>query len=365
MSILSSQYSCVAVTGLHRGDNPQSGSATIRSIRRAYPDMKIIGLCYDPMESGVYSNEHDNADEMYLLPLPFMGPRALLERLKDIILISKIDMIIPCLDSEIDNYIAIKVELLNLGVAIHLPSKKSHRLRSKAYLPKLCGAIQVNVPDTCVVNNISDAYVFAENNGYPIYIKGRLYEAYLSYDYQQINENYNKIKANWGLPILAQQCLIGEEYNVIGIGDGNGGIITFCQIRKLLRTSAGKGFAGVVIDDLILVKLTEKIIKKLVWNGPFELEFIKIASGIYYLLEVNPRFPAWVDFPSQLGCNMPAALMAGQSANMAEITKICQPGKMFVRHCIDIAGDMADFADLSIDGMRVDKRTEYKVNLCQ
>jgi carbamoyl-phosphate synthase large subunit len=34
----------VAVTGLHRGDNPQPGASVIRSLRRLYPDLGIVGL---------------------------------------------------------------------------------------------------------------------------------------------------------------------------------------------------------------------------------------------------------------------------------------------------------------------------------
>jgi carbamoyl-phosphate synthase large subunit len=241
---------------------------------------------------------------------------------------------------------------LEFGVKINLPSIYSLSLRSKENLPILCEEIGISYPRTLVANNFYDASKFAEENGYPIYIKGHFYEAHLSYNAQQIEDIFIKLKYDWGLPIIAQQCLFGEEYNVTGIGDGSGNISVFCEIRKLLRTKNGKGFAGVVIDDPALFLNSLKIIKRLNWNGPFELEFIKSNNGIYYLIEMNPRFPAWVDFPSQLGCNMPAALMNAPTSSGLEKNQICAPGKMFIRHCIDLAGDMSDFADLSIDGMK-------------
>lgn len=365
MRYFETKYNCVAVTGLHRGENPQSGSAIIRSIRRAYPSIKIIGLCYDPMESGIYSKEYDYADESYLLPLPFKGHDILYDRLKDILLISKFDLVIPCLDSEIENFINIKNRLNKIGVSVILPTSISHNLRSKLNLPSFCKDNGINVPDTQVVNNIDEAYYFAEKNGYPFYVKGRFYEAHLAYSLQQIEEYFLKIRSVWGLPVIVQQCLLGEEYNVIGLGDGKGSISEYCQIRKLLRTSTGKGFAGVVILDPILKKISQKIIKKLNWIGPFELEFIKPSHASYYLLEINPRFPAWVDFPSQLGCNLPAKLISMLEGNKEELSKHCKPGNIFVRHCIDIAGDMSELADLCIDGVKISKPSSFSSKICQ
>jgi carbamoyl-phosphate synthase large subunit len=359
------EYSCIAVTGLHRGENPQSGSATIRSIRRIYPSIKIVGLCYDPMESGIYSKEYDYADETYLLPLPYKGHDVLYDRLRDILLISKFDLVIPCLDSEIENFINIKNRLRDVGVSVILPTKISHNLRSKLNLPNFCKVNGISIPDTQIVNNINEAYSFAENYGYPIYVKGRFYEAHLAYSFQQIEEYFQKIRSVWGLPIIVQQCLLGEEYNVIGLGDGKGSISEYCQIRKLLRTSTGKGFAGVVILDPILKKLSEKIINKLSWKGPFELEFIKPSHASYYLLEINPRFPAWVDFPSQLGCNLPAKLIAMFEGKKEELSQHCKPGNIFVRHCIDIAGDMSEFADLCIDGVKTSNPNSLSSKISQ
>jgi carbamoyl-phosphate synthase large subunit len=87
----------IAVSGLHRGDNPQPGPAVIRSIRRRYPSAQIIGLSYDLLESGLFSKS-DGVDAAFLMPFPTKGPNALLERLDEISQIYPLDMVIPCLD---------------------------------------------------------------------------------------------------------------------------------------------------------------------------------------------------------------------------------------------------------------------------
>jgi len=120
----------------------------------------------------------------------------------------------------------------------------------------------------------------------------------------------------------------------------------------MLLTKAGKAFAGVVVEDPALEAAAARIVKALKWRGPFELEFILTARG-HMLIEMNPRFPAWVDFASQVGCNLPAAtldILRGVSpVGLARP----QPGKLFIRHCVDLVGDIADIARLSVFGKHV------------
>jgi len=44
----------LAVTGMHRGENPQPGAAVVASVRRRFPGVRVIGLSYDPLESSLY-----------------------------------------------------------------------------------------------------------------------------------------------------------------------------------------------------------------------------------------------------------------------------------------------------------------------
>lgn len=107
--------------------------------------------------------------------------------------------------------------------------------------------------------------------------------------------------------------------------------------------------------DAALDELCERIIRALKWNGPFELEFIKVQGRPHALMEMNPRFPAWIDFPSQIGCNLPALLFERMARQEAAPLRACEPGQMFVRHSMDLAGDFADFAEMASTGERVFK----------
>lgn len=342
----------VAVTGLHRGENPQPGSAVIASMRRRFPALRVIGLSYDPLESGQYTQERDRVDAAYLVPYPKLGPETLLERLDAISKKDRFDIVIPCLDSELPNYIKLRPELKKRGIECVLPTEQSLAQRSKESLAKLCHRIKVPVPATLASSDPALLARFVEQIGYPAYIKGRFYEAHLVHSPVELYAAFNEIMAVWGGPVLAQEVALGEEYNVVGLGDGRGAITGSCSIRKMLRTKSGKGFAGVVVSDPDLDDSVRRVIRALRWNGPFELEFIKTPGKPHQLFEMNPRFPAWVDFPSQIGCNLPARLVERMLRVGSAPVRRCAPGEMFIRHCVDVVGNIADLAQLASTGER-------------
>lgn len=343
----------IAVSGLHRGENPQPGAAVIASLRRRFPGLRLVGLSYDPLESGLYGQGPDHADIAYLIPYPGVGTGALLERLSDIHAKESLAAVIPCLDSEIQNYIDLQADLDALGIRSMLPTHAAFDARHKASLYDLCRKIGIAAPMTRVAMNEFTVNQFAEEIGYPVYVKGRLYEAELVGSPIELATACQEIVRVWGWPIIVQEVIVGEEYDIAGVGDGVGGIMASCTIRKLLRTSHGKGFAGIVIDNPELDLLARLIIQELKWNGPFELEFLKGNGKPYTLFEINPRFPAWIDFPSQIGCNMPALVGERLLGVRSKGSERCAVGRMFVRHSVDVVGDFADFAAMSTSGERL------------
>jgi carbamoyl-phosphate synthase large subunit len=343
----------VAITGLHRGNNPQPGAAVAAGLRRRFPDLRIVGLSYDPLESGLYCHDGGRPDVAYLMPFPGAGAKATLDRLDKILQTEPIDYLIPCLDSELDNYIQLQPELKSRGIGCLLPSQQALDDRAKSNLDAFCGQLEVPTPRTLMANDPDTLAALALQLGYPVYVKGRFYEAHLATTPKELYEAFASIASVWGTPVLVQEMVVGEEYDILGLGDGEGGLLASCSIRKMLRTSAGKGFAGVVVADPDLDELVARVIGALRWAGPFELEFIKVPGKPHALFEMNPRFPAWVDFPSQIGCNMPARLLEQLIGLDATPLQTCTPGQMFIRHSIDLVADIAEVAEMTITGRRI------------
>ena len=349
----------VAITGLHRGNNPQPGAAVAAGLRRRFPDLRIVGLSYDPLESGLYCHDGGRPDVAYLMPFPGAGAKATLDRLDEILQSEPIDYLIPCLDSELDNYIQLQPELKSRGIGCLLPSQQALDDRAKSNLDAFCGQLEVPTPRTLMANNPDTLAALALQLGYPVYVKGRFYEAHLATTPKELYEAFASIASVWGTPVLVQEMVVGEEYDILGLGDGEGGLLASCSIRKMLRTSAGKGFAGVVVADPDLDELVARVIGALRWAGPFELEFIKVPGKPHALFEMNPRFPAWVDFPSQIGCNMPARLLEQLIGLDATPLQTCTPGQMFIRHSIDLVADIAEVAEMTITGHRICTPNDY------
>ena len=343
----------VAVTGMHRGENPQPGASVVASLRRQFPALRTVGLSYDPLESSLYGQGDDHPDAAYLIPFPGAGARALLDRLDMIRQSEDIGYIIPCLDSEIENFLQLEEPLRERGIRCILPTRQSFEDRHKASLYNFCLRHDIPSPVTLIAHDPLAVERCAAEVGYPVYVKGRLYHAELVHSREGLVAGYDEIVQTWGWPVMVQETLSGEEYDVTGVGDGEGGIVQSCSIRKLLRTSHGKGFAGIVVQDPDMDALSERIIRALRWNGPFELEFIKVPGRPHALMEINPRFPAWIDFPSQIGCNLPALLFERLLGHPVKPPSACRPGQMFVRHSVDLAGDFADFAAMASSGERI------------
>jgi carbamoyl-phosphate synthase large subunit len=349
------QGSTLAVTGMHRGENPQPGPSVLAGIRRRYPHQRIIGLSYDPLESSLFGQLYDQPDAAYLVPFPGAGTEALLQRIDEIREREDLGYIIPCLDSEIENYTWLEPALRDRGIRVLMPSVASFENRHKANLYAFCCEHDIPSPVTRIARSPWEVEQLAAEMGYPVFVKGRLYHAHMVHTPQGLASAYEDIVKTWGWPIMVQETLVGEEYDVTGVGDGQGGISASCSIRKLLRTSNGKGFAGIVVDDPELDDLSARIICALRWDGPFELEFIKVPGRPHALMEINPRFPAWIDFPSQVGCNMPALLFDRLRGAKPGVLPACRVGQMFVRHSLDLVGDFADFASMASSGERVFK----------
>ena len=335
----------IAVSGLSRGENPQPGLGIIRSIRRNLPDAFVIGLAYDAMESGIYVEGGPN--ETHLMPFPAAGMEPFFERLDAIRNRTQLDIYIPTLDSEIDLLAHAKDEFAQRGIRVCLPDTVTLRRRAKQHLPALAAACGARVPETRIANDAHTAVLLGDELGYPLIVKGPYYDAKLAHSPAELAAAVTRLLSEWGGPVILQRCAQGPEFNALGIGDGRGGLLGLCCIRKTLLSEKGKGQGGITIDDPRLSGLCARVVRTLKWPGPFELEVILDAeTNDYVIIEMNPRFPAWVDFPSMIGANFPAALVTMLAGEEPAPLPACPAGRFYIRHQIEVAGRVEDFATL-------------------
>lgn len=346
--LLADETCTVAVSGLKTGENPQPGVPVIRSIRNAGFKGKIVGLAYDSLESGIYVA--GCVDSVYQMPYPSNGATSFLNRIDYILKHEKIDVIIPTLDSEIITYIRLEQALAARGIKTYLPEEEHLAMRDKKKLFSFFAGKDVSIPPTMMISTPEEIATLHALGSYPLIVKGCLYEAYFAYTAHEVYHYFQTISSKWGLPVIVQKVIVGDEFNVVLIGDGRGDIIGMIPQRKVVVTDKGKGFAGVVVNNPKLDVYARTIIRLLKWRGPCELEIIQDRDGVFYLIEINPRFPAWVRLAEGAGQNLPAAAVALALGRTVEKMTTYKAGTLFIRHAEDIIADIAVMGRLSAQG---------------
>jgi carbamoyl-phosphate synthase large subunit len=343
----------IALTGMNaRPDNPGPGLAVARCIREADGFAgRLIGLGYQVLDPGLY--DHGLMDAAYLMPCPSTGRDRHLERLLGIHAQHPIDVVIPCLDAEMDTFARNEAALAAAGIRMLVPSSEQIAARGKDRLPSLCAEIGIATPRTEIV---ADSAFFDQCRdqgwSYPLMVKGLFYEAEKAHSAAAAKAVFYDIFMRWGLPILAQEFVKGYEVNLVALGDGEGGLLGPVMMRKRAVTEKGKAWAGVTIIDAELERLARTFVAATGWRGPLEVEALRGEDGALYLIEVNPRFPAWVYLSHGVGCNLPAALLRLMAGERPLDLAPPVSGSLFIRCAEERIIPMAEFQSLMIEGQR-------------
>jgi len=339
----------IAVTALNAIDSPGPGVAVIRAIREC-PDFeaRIIGLCYESLEPGLYM--HDIVDKTYQVPYPSSGTDTLMGRLMHIHEIEHIDLIIPNFDAELFNFIKLKDKLSEAGIRTFLPDLVQFEARDKIKLYEFGSKHGLTIPKDIIIHQVKDLSEAAEKLGYPMVVKGKFYDAIVANTLEQAQKAFYKIQAKWGLPIIVQEFINGTEINVAALGDGEGNAISVIPMRKLYITDKGKAWAGITLDDVSFIELARKFVKVTKWRGGCELEIMQTAEGKSYIMEVNPRFPAWIYLTAAAGQNQPAAMVKMALGEKVEPFTDYEVGKIFIRYAWDLITDIREFQKISGTG---------------
>jgi len=337
----------IAVTGLNNTDNPGPGIPVIRAIRDSKEfDVRIIGLAYENLEPGIYM--HNIVDKTYRIPYPSEGSDNLIKRVLEINRKEKIDILIPNFDAELMAFMKSRDILLKAGIHTFLPELKQFEERHKTNLPDFGKKYKVRVPAGNHVSNLTELREVSKEFDYPVVIKGKFYDAYIANNYEQAELYFHKISAKWGLPVVIQEFIRGTEVNVVALGDGNGNTIGAVPMRKLYITDKGKAWSGITLDDSKMLDLTHHIISSTKWRGGMELELIKTDDNKLYLIEINPRIPAWVYLAVGAGQNLPEALIKLALGMKVDPFTDYRTGVIFVRYSFDLITDIKEFEKLTM-----------------
>ena len=329
----------IALSGLNNTDNPAPGIPLAKSLK---DDYELIGLSYDPNEPGDYMGL---TSKNYLMPYPSLGFEELKNRLLHIKEQSGLDAIIPNLDAELPLYIKYQEEIEAMGIKLCLPSEENFELRNKNKLDTLSEKLQITYPKTFEIGSVEELKSVSEELEFPLMVKGNYYKAYMSHNLESAIENFYKISNEWGFPVLVQEVVEGEEVNLVGVADGKGELKGAVSIKKLTTTDIGKIWTGITIHNEKLLHIAKEFAKQTGWKGPFELECMVNMNSIY-LIEINPRFPAWVYFATAIGINLPKMVIEIMEGKEVEPQLDYPQNKMYVRYVDELITDFSNFITL-------------------
>jgi diaminopimelate decarboxylase len=312
------------VSGLYCGGNPQPGVGIARSLRAGFPEATIVGVEYSNRVSGIHWNE---LDELWIerpwdeLNLDAYGDKVRAALDAGGLWISGSDLEAMWLASVFPdghpNLLAPPARALE---RIAKPAVEAH-----AGLPlKVPTFVSTDLPDW-------ELHAFCRAHNWRVWLKGPYYDAARTPTWDSFVAARNALTKVWSTERLFLQAHVSGYEESVMFAAYQGELLGCVSMRKRDVTAEGKTWAGDVSEvDPAFEKPLRRIVRDLNWTGGGEIEMVRDAAGALWLLEVNPRFPAWVHGATIAGSNLPALLVEGATgvrakkaqAQAAEFTRV-------------------------------------------
>jgi diaminopimelate decarboxylase len=302
----------ICVSGLYSGTNPQPGIGVARSLRAAYPNATLIGIEYSNRCSGIHWKdfddvllqpqwEHIDLDTYAHDVEELLGNGALW--------ISGVDLEIMWLASVFPNgHSNLLTPPADALRKISKPAVEAHR------------GLPVRIPDF-ISTEESDwsLHAFCRQHGWKVWLKGPFYEAVRTSTWDAFERVRNVLSNAWSTERLFLQAHVTGYEESICFCAYRGELLEAVYMRKRELTEEGKTWAGEVVDlPEELAQPLRKIVGDLNWTGGAELEMVRDPGGNLWLLECNPRFPAWIYGATITGRNLPAMMVERASGNRSK-----------------------------------------------
>ena len=262
------------------------GISVARSIKVGYPDMHIVAFG-EPMQAGMYID----IDASYVVA-PYD-----IDAIVKIASAKGVKAIIPNMDDDVEAFAESKEVFYDYGINLLIPDPNIVRIANdKLETYQYASSKSISMSETVR---------YSEELGWapPYFLKGGSRGVFRVRTREEAFVIARYLKQMGELPI-AQKNLDGEPYSVAGIAyDGD---VAALMMKKLRIAENGTTIFGVTVYDEDLLAITEDFVLDIGWEGPFEVEFIRDKE--YHLLEMNSRFPYWIDVGVSAGMNLPAML---------------------------------------------------------
>ncbi|MFD5830518.1 hypothetical protein [Lentzea sp. NPDC060358] len=198
-------------------------------------------------------------------------------------------------------------------------------------------ALGLALPRSRVVADAAEASAFAASTGWRAWVKGSRYEAIAVRDRLQLTAALDRVRTIWGdTEVLLQEHVEGAEESLV-FAAAAGELLGAAWMGKTMVTVEGKTWAGRVREPAAAEReRLARFVALTGWTGGGEVEMVReAATGVRYLIEVNPRFPAWVHGAAIAGVNLPARLVSAATGLSPEVEEKAERSG-FVRVVLEV-----------------------------
>ena len=293
----------IYISGLYSGTNPQPGIGVARSLRAAYPDATLVGVEYSNRCSGIHWADFD---ELWLQrPWDELNLDAYAAEIREV------------LDAGALWISGVDLELMWLASVfpeghrnLLTPPTGALRKISKPAVEAHVG-LPVRIP-TYITTETPDweLHAFCRQHGWKVWLKGPYYEAVRTASWDAFERVRTLLARAWSTERLFLQTHVSGYEESVCFSAYRGKLAGAVYMRKRELTEEGKTWAGDVTEvPAEFIAPLRKMVKDLNWTGGAELEMVRDTGGLLWLLECNPRFPAWIYGSTIAGHNLPALLV--------------------------------------------------------
>lgn len=298
----------IFISGVHSGPNPSPGVGIARSLRKVFPEARLVAVDYSRRSSGLL---FDCFDSCWIQPSwKGLDLNKYAAEIRSV-LIARNGFWISGLDLE------------TLWLSGTLPGHPKILCPSSASLaktakpaPNVSEIMGLRTPPwISLQNDEADIHSFCRNMGWQVWVKGPWYEAVRAHNWTGVISAYHRINETWkcGESAFIQQHVFGVETSIAFVSY-EGRLLSCVYMSKLEITAEGKTWSGKV--SAVPIELKDRLsilVKKLDYTGGGEIEMVRDNNGVLWLMELNPRFPAWIYGATIAGCNMPEQLIRAAS----------------------------------------------------
>ena len=292
----------IYISGMNSGQNPASGLGIARCLRKAFPGLTLVGVDHSQSSTGL----HDpTLDEVLMLPQWSQVDDALLKRQildllrEDHLWISSMDMGVHWIAENIGRH-----------ARILAPGQSALDRTAKPAVVAFNG-LGFRVPDHLSAHAPDEElHSFLRQNSWQCWLKSPYHDDRRISSWGTFQRTRDYLSKNWRTRRLFLQKHVPGNEETIAFAAIAGELIGAVALEKRQITAEGKTWAGRVspVDSALESSLRE-VVRRLEWSGGGELEYVRDSDGQRWIIECNPRFPAWIYGAALAGMNLPGRLV--------------------------------------------------------